>query len=164
MEVELLRFPHKRLRSVAIKQYMEKAGYRKAVCFSCGNAAQELARAGVDVLHIGPNGVLEPRRWFTQAEIANCFREYFDATSGHLPAELLKVLAKIYRGYLGEIGDGRIYVPTGSGETLVCLKLAYPDKKFVAVYNLDASTEYNEAAPLNDLVRVLADEVVFYHE
>lgn len=155
----LLRFPHKELRSRAVKQYMQTAGYNRAVCFSCGNAAEKLKDAGVDVLHIGARGDLTPNKWYTQAEIKRDFPNCFDATSGHLPMELMLEIAKLYREDLGDTLGDLVYVPTGSGETLVCLKLAYPEKKFIAVYNLDTATEYSEHAPLNKMVRLLAEEV-----
>lgn len=157
--VELLRFPHKRLRAYMIKDYMRAAGYKKAVCFSCGHAAEELEKAGVDVLHIGPHGVLTPQQWFTQADIHANFPEFFDATSGHLPVSLMVALSTIYQGYIGPL-SGKVYVPTGSGETVVCLKMAYPDVDFVAVYNLDEATEYSPYCPMNPLVRLLCKEVI----
>jgi hypothetical protein len=138
---------------------MKVAGYERAVCFSCGNAARELAEAGVDVLHIGKHGILVPQKWFTHAEIVNCFGQCFDATSGHLPIELMRAIGEAYKGYLGTL-KGRVYVPTGSGETLVCLKMAYPDVEFVAVYNLDEATEYDEECVLNPLVELLACKVI----
>ena len=155
----MLRFPHKRLRADMIKGYMKAAGYEKAVCFSCGHAAEELQKAGVNVLHIGPHGVLEPRKWFTQADIHADFPEFFDATSGHLPVSLMIALSTIYQGYIGPL-SGKVYVPTGSGETLVCLKMAYPDVDFVAVYNLDEATEYSPYCPMNPLVRLLCSGVI----
>lgn len=158
---EVLRFPHKAIRAQAIKKYMEQAGYTRAVCFSCGNAARELEAAGVDVLHIGEHGELAPRKWFSQAEIARDFAGYFDATSGNLPAELMGDIARRYREHLQDTLDDTVYVPTGSGETLVCLKMAYPDKHFVAVYNMDEATAYSEEAPLNELVALIADRVLF---
>ena len=159
MEVELLRFPHKRIRAQIIKQYIE-GRYKKAVCFSCGNAAMALEDAGVKTLHIGEHGVLKPQKWFTQAEIHEMFPDYFDATSGHLPAELMNMLANAYKNYLRELPP-EVYVPTGSGETLVCLKTAFPAVDFVAVYNLDKATEYGESCPLNALVKALAMDVIF---
>lgn len=140
---------------------MEQAGYQRAVCFSCGNAARELETAGVEVLHIGEHGVLAPRKWFTQAEITRNFTGYFDATSGNLPIELMEDIAKRYRDFLKDTLEDIVYVPTGSGETLVCLKMAYPGKRFIAVYNLDEATAYSEDAPLNDLVTLMADQVIF---
>ena len=158
MGVELLRFPHKRIRAQVIKRYMDGV-YARAVCFSCGNAATELEKAGVDVLHIGEQGVLEPHKWFTQAEIKHTFPDYFDATSGHLPMEVMLRLAVAYSAHLGKLPE-TVYVPSGSGETVVCLKLAYPDTHFVAVYNIDKATEYSPYCPLNALVRVLCDDIV----
>lgn len=159
MGVKLLRFPHKRIRAQVVRKYMEGV-YTRAVCFSCGNAATELEKAGVDVLHIGAHGVLAPNKWFTQAEIKHTFPEYFDATSGHLPMELMDALGKAYAEHLGALPE-TVYVPSGSGETVVCLKLAYPHTHFVAVYNIDEATEYSPGCPLNALVRLLCDDIVF---
>lgn len=159
MEVDLLRFPHKHIRALCIKKYMAAAGYTRAVCFSCGNAARELENVGVDVLHIGEHGDLMPRRWFTQADIEKAFTGYFDATSGHLPMQVMNGLARAYKSHLGAL-QGRVYVPCGSGETLVCLKMAYPETDFVAVYNLDEATRYETGCVLNNMVRVMACEVI----
>ena len=160
MEADLLRFPHKKIRAEVIKEYMEKADYKKAVCFSCGNAARALEDAGIEVLHIGAAGDLIPMKWYTQAEIKKVFPDYFDATSGHLPMELMLKIAERFQRYLGFEMPAIVYVPTGSGETIVCLKLAYPEKRFVAVYDLDKATEYDEQAPLNKLVELLAEKVI----
>lgn len=156
MEAELLRFPHKQIRADIIKDYMREAGFTKAVCFSCGNAARALEAAGVDTVHVGADGELNPNKWFTQARISKVFDGYFDATSGHLPIELLLRLAAAYKKHLQDKLGDVVYVPTGSGETLVCLKLAYPNKKFIAVYDLDKATEYSKDAPLNKFVELLA--------
>ena len=161
MPNELLIFPHKRIRARIIKSYMERHGLTRAVCFSCGHASDELRAAGIDTLAVAPNGDLEARRWFSQGDIRRAFSGYFDATSGHLPAELMQEIGAAYREYLGAL-DGLVYVPCGSGETLVCLKMAYPRNNFVAVYNIDEATEYNAGAALNALVEALAERVVFY--
>ena len=156
---ELLRFGHKAIRSLIIRDYMAKCGYDKAVCFSCGNAARSLEETGIDTLHIGEQGVLKPTRWFTQAEIHRAFPNHFDATSGNLPIELMYEIGKAYKTHLGKLPD-EVYVPTGSGETIVCLKMVYPDTHFVAVYNLDKATEYSPNAPLNGIVKLISDNVI----
>lgn len=160
MEVELLRFPHKKIRAAVIKDYMIEHGYKKAVCFSCGNASRALKEAGVDVLDISATGDLLSRRWFEPSEVAKWFPDCLDATSGHLSVELLNRVARAYKDYLGDLPSVN-YVPTGSGETIVCLKMAFSDKKFVAVYNINEATEYSDSAVLNGLVRAVADRVVF---
>lgn len=156
----MLRFPHKLIRAKCIKEYMAAAGYDRAVCFSCGNAADALEAEGVDVVHIGERGLLTPNRWMHKSEIDKVFHGYFDATSGHLPVELMVMIGKAFRHHLGSMEEETIYIPTGSGETLVCLKMAYPDKRMVAVYNLDKATEYDQEAPLNRLVELLAEEII----
>jgi len=159
MNKKYLTFPHKQIRAEAIKKYI-KGLNKKVICFSCGNAAEALENEGLDVLHIGEHGVLDANVWFSQQSIGYLFPDYFDATSGHLNMELMLIIAMRYKEYLGELSSP-VYLPTGSGETLVCLKLVYPEVDFVAVYNLGPETEYSEYAPLNPLVRALASEVIF---
>ena len=154
-------FPHKKIRAEVIKNHLNKSRYKKVVCFSCGNAAVALINAGIETLHIGENGDFLPNKWFNQTEINNIYPDYFDATSGHLTIEIMFLLGKAYKQYLGELMKKTIYVPTGSGETLVCLKMVYPETQFVAVYNLNAATQYNEKAPLNNLVKLLSNEIIF---
>ena len=156
----LLRFDHKRIRAEVIREYMNDAGYTRAVCFSCGNAARALESAGVETIHIGENGVFRPNKWFSPAEVRNIWPDAFDATSGHLGAFLMVKIGQRYRESLGELPDV-VYVPSGSGETLCCLKMAYPQNEFIAVYGLDKATEYSDSAPLNNLVELLAFDV--YH-
>lgn len=158
-----LNFPHKMLRAEVIKEYV---GDKKVVCFSCGNASSELQFAGVNTLCIGGyNGKFQPTHWFTQKEISEVFPDYFDATPGHLSVELMKLIAKKYREYLDKynlLNENEYDIMCGSGETLICLKLAYPGKKFNAVYNVsgyEKETEYNENAPLNELVCFLANKI-----
>lgn len=160
MEVELFRFQNKEIRARAIKRYMEKAGYEMAVCFSCGNASKALREIGVDVVDVSPSGDMEALRWFKPHEIATIFPTAFDATSGHLPFECMLDVSKEFKSELKELPGGVIYLPTGSGETLVCLKLAFPQARIVAVYNLDAATQYDKDAQLNGLVELLAEDII----
>ena len=157
----MLKFPNKKIRAAVIRDYMKEYKLPRAVCFSCGNASRELKAAGVDVLEISPTGSLNAAKWFTMGEIKNTFPDYFDATSGHLPLECMLRLADAYKAYFGGDLPAEVYLPTGSGETLVCLKMAFPAAKITAVYNLDAATLYESGAPLNKLVALLAEKVVF---
>lgn len=156
-----LQFPHKMIRSKVIAQYMKEAGYKKAVCFTCGNAGRELRRAGVETIIVGGEGDMLPNRWLTTAEIHRMFPDCFDATSGHLNADVMNRIASAYREYLGEL-PAEVEVPSGSGECLVCLKLAYPQVHFIAEYDvvgLEGPTQYCPRAPLVPLVGLLAEEV-----
>ena len=164
MEAELFRFNNKELRSIAIKAYMQRHGLDKAVCFSCGNASRQLKAAGVKTLDISPTGDLQANRWFTIGEIKTAFPDYFDATSGHLPMDCMLAVADEFYFNLHKAIPNEILLPTGSGETLVCLKMAFPKTKITAVYNLDAATQFEEDAPLNDLVRLLADCIIYNDE
>lgn len=152
---ELFVRPFKLMRSVAVKRYMEDAGYSTAVCFSCGNAVDALRSVGVDVVGISPNGEYEARRWMSPAEVHRHFPLFFDATSGHLPMGVMRDVAGIFKSDILDVPD-EIWLPTGSGETLVCMKMAFPDISIHAVYDINDATAYNDGAPLNGLVRALA--------
>ena len=52
--------------------------------------------------------------------------------------------------------DDALYsIPTGSGETLVALAMAFPQSRFKPEYNLNMSTAFQVHAPLNTLVDAL---------
>lgn len=144
-------FPNKALRARTICEYMRRAGIARCVCFSCGNASAALKQEGVETLDISPSGVLMPTLWWWPEDIARVFPTYFDATSGHLPAFLMRRIASKYRGYLGELTDAAYEVPTGSGETILCLRWAYPNTTFVPVTDGTPATERDPSAPLLEL-------------
>lgn len=157
MKIKTLDFPAKRLRSKVIKNYMQAAGYKRAVCFSCGNASRALKEAGVETLDISPTGDLVANRWFNPAEVNKVFTGYFDATSGHLPLHLMIDIADEFKKHIGALENEDYLIATGSGETIICLQIAYPHINFKAMYNLNAATEYSEFAPLNSAVSALFD-------
>jgi hypothetical protein len=154
----MLTFPRKQIRAAVIAQYIERAGYRGAVCFSCGHASAALQRAGVYVVDISETGDLIARSWWHAADIRRAWPDLLDATCGHLPAPLMGELATAYRVSIGALGEASYDVPTGSGETMICLSMAYPGVRFVPKYDLDAATAYHDRAPLNRLVTALAQE------
>ena len=162
--MNFLEFPHKRLRAEVIKDYVKD---KKVVCFSCGNASSELVNVGVTTICIGggKDSILEPKKWFIQKEIAEIFPDYFDATPGHLSMEVMLLIANKYKEYFDRYNlqkDKEYDIMCGSGETIVCLKLAYPEIKFNAVYNVkgyEKETEYNSHAPLNRLVELVANKI-----
>lgn len=157
--MKLMRFPFKRWRSWWLKEHLGKE--RELVCFTCGNCGAELKKYFDDVLVIGKTGDLIPTRWFTDAEIENLFPDRFDATSGHLPFGYMQDLGELYRAIIGDLDESEVYyVPTGSGETIVSLAFAYPNIRFVAVYNLDDATKYEEYAPLNEKVEEVAMDII----
>lgn len=151
MKIDMLTFDNKRIRSKIIKKHMQDSGYDKAVCFSCGNASNALKQMGVNTLDISPTGDLLANRWFTPGEVNKTFDGYFDATPGHLPAYLMLDIANEIREELN-LNEKLYYVPTGSGETIICLSLAFPHIEFVAVYNFSDGSAYDEQAPLNEWV------------
>lgn len=157
----LLNFPSKRIRAEYLKDYiLNNTDYKRCVCFTCGHCAYELRQVGLETLSIGKNQDFEPTRWYSKDEISHIFTDYFDATSGHLSYKLMIDIGQRYKEYLGEL-DPIVYVPCGSGETIVSLALVYPKIKFIAVYDDSCiATEYNENAPLNPLVEKLAYKII----
>jgi hypothetical protein len=149
-----IRFPHKQIRSRVIKDYVDAAGYRGVVVFSCGNSAAALREQGLEVVEIGPSGELKTGKWWTQAEIHRAWPDLFDATSGHLSVPLMCDIAKAFKAHLGGLPVAERYtVPTGSGETICCLRVAYPLLDFVPTYdNGKPETEWHPDAPLNPFV------------
>jgi hypothetical protein len=154
----MLIFPAKQIRAKVIAEYIKAAGYRGCVCFSCGNASRALKEAGVYTVDIGDEGDLAPRRWWTAAEIHKAFPDLFDATSGHLTLELMNLIAGAFQEYFTTHKLCDIEVPTGSGETILCLELAFPGTQFIPVRNIDRPTKYEERAPLNRLCDLLFKE------
>lgn len=134
------------------------------VIFSCGNAADELRRrlrTSFYVVHKfveigpGPNADLNSVLWWSPAQIHASWPNLFDATSGHLPFALMVEIAQLLRVYVsGAVQEDKTYyVPTGSGETIFCLKMAFPKKEFVAVYdNSNPATVRNSESPLTAVV------------
>ena len=149
----------KLLRTFVLRSFLIESGFKKVVIFSCGNASDTLKRhtVGLDmsILAIAPNGDLAPtNKWWTPEEIHATFPDYFDATSGHLPMYLMVRMAEeLRKNYLKWIEfpllEGQLYrVPTGSGETIHVLYMAFPKCTFVPVYG-EGATAYNHQAPLN---------------
>ena len=154
--METINQVEKRIRAAVVREYMDRNGIGTAVCFSCGNASRALRDAGVRVLDISPSGDLEARRWFTQEEIRRLFPGCFDATSGHLPADLmLEVAARLRQRCEGEYQTGEVYhIRAGSGETVVCLAVAFPEARFVPVFDNTAPETVKEpGAPLVPFLR-----------
>lgn len=148
-------------RAKAIKEYMARNGYERAVCFSCGNAYSALLAEGVDVVGVSPNGVLLPRRWFLPSEIRRTFPGLFDATSGHLPLELIYTIAGRLQAEISLQSGKRYEVLSGSGETALCLKIAYPAAQIVPVFdNSNPATEWSEENHLNALLAVVFSEII----
>lgn len=148
----------KQIRAKVIAQYMARNDIKQCVCFSCGNASRALSATGLQVVAIAPNGDLEARRWWTMEEIRKTFPSSFDATSGHLPIDIINEIVKSFRKeFSGVFATGQTYdIPTGSGETILCLKLAFPEIDFVARYKTgDAACNPDENAPLLPLIKSL---------
>jgi hypothetical protein len=155
----------KRARSIVIRRYLDELKIKRCICFTSGNSAKFLREVNVDVISIGNNEGLIANKWFDVFEIAKF--NLFDATSGHLPFPLMVEIANMLRineqlDFLTTCDD-EIVLPTGSGETLVCLKMAFPNLEIIAAYNRPDNinaTKYNEDAPLNKMVILLAHDII----
>lgn len=164
--MERLDFPAKELRSRVIARHLRCAEYNGVVIFTCGNAASHLRRHyDGKIVEVGARGALTPNHWFTFSEIASYWPGFFDATPGHLPAPLMVEIAKEFEYHLhGVLFADEYIVPTGSGETILCLKIAFPDKKFVAEYDdTKPATQWDAVAPLNRWVSALFPTIKIEH-
>lgn len=158
--IDILKIENKKIRSRVIKKYLDSIGENKVVCFSCGNATRELKKVGLDVIDVSPNGILLPNCWFRSNDFAHYFPNFFNATSGYLPLDLMYDIGIEFKKELGDI-KSPVYVASGSGETLVCLKLAYPDVDFIAVYdNSNIATTYDADSPMHPLIKLLAKDII----
>lgn len=154
-----------------VLEHVRRSRFDGVVVFSCGNCSNALKQLAPQyniepgqVVAVAPGGDLEPGRWLKPAEIRRMFPNHFDATSGHLPLYLVAQLAELYRqgledwmddtpaGFARFNKDEPIDVAAGSGETVLALRLAFPDYRFRGIHNLDAATKFNQYAPLNELV------------
>jgi hypothetical protein len=148
-----LHFPHKKIRAEVIAQFVRQAGYKGVVVFTCGNAAKTLRDEGLDVVEVGPRGDLKTEKWWTMAEIHKAWPELYDATSGHLAVPVMGDIAKAYRAHLGDLSAGTYSVAAGSGETVTCLRIAYPLLTFDPTYDdSKPETTRHDGAPLNPVV------------
>ena len=160
-----INFIEKQERSCVIRRYLDQLKTDRCICFTSGNSAKFLRELNVDVISVGDNEGLIANRWFDVFEIAKF--NLFDATSGHLPITLMVGIATMLRinpqlSFL-ETHQDAIELPSGSGETLVCLKMAFPHLKIIAKYNCKENpkaTAYNKEAPLNKIVVFLAHAIM----
>lgn len=151
-----LPFPERKtIRARVIADYVKAAGYKGVVCFSCGHASQALQDTGIYTLQVAPQGDLQTSRWWTPEMIHKGFPGLFNATSGDLPVSLMVRLAEAYKKYIGELKTTFYSIPTGSGETIICLSWVYPLSKFIALYGVGVGTEYDTDQPLNKVVSTL---------
>lgn len=164
-----LDFPErKQLRSLLIRDHLRRTDQRRVVCFSCGNASRCLGellqpqsfwfdhqQTRYTVVAITPDGPLQTNKWWTPTEIAEVWPDFCDATPGHLSVPMMHKLATMYKAKLASKLNGAIgyIVPTGSGETIIALGMAFPGVKFIAEYNDNTpGTTYDAANPNNVLV------------
>lgn len=151
----------KQIRAEVIATYLHQVGIKDVLCFSSGNCAKYLKMQGLNVL-----AVVNPQEWYTPEQIGSF--GLFDATSGNIPMFLINRIAErfakdsqlgrvklICDGAAESVKNGVLRLPTGSGESLLIIKLAYPHLEIEPIYDLDEATKYNEGAPLNAMVNLL---------
>lgn len=147
----------KDIRAKVIKKHLDAIGTNKCICFTCGNATISLRSHGINVISIGDNEELKTNKWWTYSEIQKYFG-LFDATSGHLPLPLINDISIQVRDKLNSMIkdiDEIIDIPTGSGESLLIMCMAFPKKRFRSIRLNNKETVYNIDAPLNHLVEYL---------
>lgn len=150
----------KKIRAEVIFDYLKESNKPlKVVCFTSGNSAKFLREQGIKVLAYGNNETNKITHWFSFSEIAKQFK-VFDATSGHLPFPLMKEISKrLYnlKPLKNKFQYRKLYpIKIGSGETIICLKMAFPKINFYPIRIKDFKpTEYHRLAPLNPLVYAL---------
>lgn len=157
----------KHYRAHVIRDYVQEVGYKKIVIFTCGSAGralkEELHGQNQTILTIGPGQDLETNYWWSPEQIAVQFPDHFDATSGHLAMPLLRSISAVFKHngrYL--IEENTTYtIKTGSGETIVAMKMAFPKSNFIAVYGPEPPVRYEVNAPMNTLVEAVAKDIIW---
>ena len=148
----------KKIRAEVIKEHLNALGKNICVCFTCGNATRALRKVGLEVISVGENEEFTPNKWFSYTNIQKSFNGLFDATSGHLPMPFLDYISLRAKNELREeFKPGQTYdIKVGSGETITCLKMAFPDISFNPI-RLEGHkpTEFNKYAPGNSIVYAL---------
>jgi hypothetical protein len=117
--------------------------YDGIVMFSSGKAYEWMKKladfAGIDVLGISSSIPFDgaqklENRFYSKEEIAELFPRRFDATPGALDELTMRQIGiQIYCRLLSLGYDlrSRLYVPVGSGETIISLAYRVPDKLLV---------------------------------
>ena len=157
----------KNLRTRLIRQYLcpgSNPELQNVVCFTSGNAGKALIDHGFKPALIGPNEDLTTDRWWTPSEIKRLWPEHFDASPGLLPMHLMAEMADHIRKSVEgcfEPDNGRFSlntlpsiaaIPTGSGESILTLSMAFPEVRFIAVVNADCHTQFCLQGSLSGLV------------
>src|SRR6185369_14842850 len=95
-----------------------------------GDALGKQIGGAIELLTIGggPRGGLSASCWWTPEEIHRAWPNWFDATPGHLPMFLMVRIARLIGNSVDELTRSRatLLIPTGSGETITCLRWAFP--------------------------------------
>lgn len=122
---------HKKIRAEIIQEFLNG---KRAFCFSSGNAAYALKKAGVNLIAVSPKDALNAQK-FVPPEEAERYFQAFNATSGCLPVFLVERIAKKIKRKCGRFNPGknRLFVPFGSGELIMAFSFFFPLNRIVAV-------------------------------
>lgn len=141
--MNLIPLPNKRIRAEVIRDYY---GKQPVYCFSCGNSTKALEEAGVNVTSI--TDAIE----YVAPKDSDTRYGGVNVTSGYLPIHLIENLAGEYRERMGDPG-GIVYVPCGSGETLLALSYFIPIGSIIAVTAEYAPLKLDDMSPLFEWVK-----------
>jgi len=134
------RLRNKALRARVIADHLAKLGQTRCLVYSCGNAARELRRVGLDVVEVGAAGALIAQRELDCEEMLLTHPGLFNATSGHLSPALMARLADVFRQWLPPkiLGSSEpVWCPCGSGETMVALAASLGFRRLRAIISAD---------------------------
>ena len=143
----VLQLDAKATRARLIAEHLGHPAEPRVVCFTSGNAGEQLRQLELQPVCVGPAEMLSTCHWWTPAEVRAAWPGHFDATSGHLPMHLMVQLGQELRHQLGELPPAAA-VLTGSGETILALSWACPGTELVAVVNADEHTLHHAQMPL----------------
>lgn len=138
-------------------EYVKETPYEGIVCVGEGPTVMELIKAAPAGM---PVVTIETDRAISMEGIANAYPRHFDATNGHLPLWLMVRIANKFAEWINanvrKSMGGEVRIPTGSGETLFELRIAYPEiteTQFVALYDFNRDKRFDPNGPINQAVR-----------
>lgn len=151
--IEEIKINNKEIRSNIIKDYLDRLNKDKVICLSCGNASRELKKTGLKVETLGSDkGELNKKLelWEIQNRL-----EAFDATSGHLNFWFIEKIANEIRKRIPNrifTDKLNIYVPTGSGETLIALSYLFNIHRLKPIVSRTYKPIMMDYTPIKELI------------
>ncbi len=132
-------FPNlKKARSTVIVVHALLNSISKICLFSCGHAYKSLHTVA-EPYGIEVHWIRGEDRYYSREEVNELYPSYFDATCGALSIDLMHELGCILHKHLLDQGynDEILYVPVGSGETIVALGHHIPHSKLIGYHSKD---------------------------